>query len=460
MKIIETMDRDNIEWILLHFMDIKGMIHQVSIRYNSTDNIFIDGVSKLDGSSIEGFSEISDSDLRLKPDPETYAIIPWENGVARFIADVINRDGDNFEKDGRYILKKIVKDLAEDNYKFYIGPEIEFFVFKNIRIIFKTPEAGMGHFIYSEESPWSIEGYPRRYKRGYYPAPPLDTLFEYRDRLSRVLEKNFRCEIDAHHHEVAATGQIEIDVKYDEPVKMADKILTVKYVARNLADKMGYYVTFMPKPLYGDNGSGMHIHISLWKNKKNLFYDPSDEYAELSDVGKYFIGGLIEHGRSLASIVAPTVNSYKRLVPGFEAPIYLVWSRSNRSSAIRIPMYKKRDNMKRIEFRPPDPSVNPYLAISAIILAGLDGVKKKIDPGDPVDKNVYEMSKEEIRERGIKVLPRDLYEALEDLERDHEYLKPYFSEDFIGEYIELKKKEYIDVNKYPTTPELYHYFSI
>lgn len=460
MDIIEHLHKHDIKWLMLQFMDIKGFIHQVAVRNNGDYDIFERGVPKLDGSSIEGFTDISESDLSLKPDPDTLTILPWDRRMARFIVDIIDKNGEPYPKDGRYILKKVLDDLEKKGYKVYVGPELEMFIFDNIQINFSNPLSGMGYSIHSREAPWNNEGYPTHVKKGYYPIPPFDSVFEFRSKVSEILEKNFNIEIQAHHHEVAATGQVEFDIKYDLPIEIADKILTFKYVTRYIAKEMGLYVTFMPKPLYGDNGSGMHIHISLWKNNENLFYDPNDEYAELSEIGRYFIGGLLEHGKSLSVFVAPTVNSYKRLVPGYEAPVYLVWSKANRSAVVRVPMYRRMDVLKRIEFRPPDPSMNPYIGLAAIIAAGMDGIKRKIDPGDPIDTNVYRLSSDEMERMGIKMLPRDLLDAVQESMSDHEYLKPYFTSDFLETYWELKIREYKEINSYPTTPELHYYFSI
>jgi len=461
MDIFSRLDEDGIRWITLQFMDIKGYIKEVTVKRNKIDeDSFARGVPKLDGSSIEGFTSIEESDLTLKPVINTYVKIPWRSGLARFISEVVEKDGKPYKKDGRIILRRALTAYDAEGFTPYIGIEMEFFVFNRVEIDMTTPYTGMSYRIYSDESPHNTTGYPRMYKKGYYPATPLDTLFNYRMKISDLLAEYFNCEVDAHHHEVATSGQVELDIRYSTPLSTADNVLNVKYVARNIADEMGYVVTFMPKPLYGDNGSGMHTHISIWRENINLFYDPDDGYAELSQLGRYFIGGLIEHGRSLAALVAPTVNSYKRLIPGYEAPVYLVWSKANRSAAIRVPMYLKRDYNKRIEFRPPDPSANPYIALAAILLAGLDGIKKKIDPGDPIDRNIYEMSIDELRRYNIKMLPRDLYEALNELKSDDTYLKPYFSSEFLDTYYDIKLKEYKSISEYPTTPELYYYFSL
>ncbi|MEM2339584.1 MAG: type I glutamate--ammonia ligase, partial [Nitrososphaerales archaeon] len=266
-----------------------------------------------------------------------------------------------------------------------------------------------------------------------------------------------------HHHEVATAGQCEINIRYDDLVSTGDSVMTFKYVVKNVAHSIGKVATFMPKPLYGDNASGMHIHISLWRGKENVFYDSNDEYAELSQIARYFGGGLMDHSRALAAIVAPTTNSYRRLVPGYEAPVYIAWSIGNRSASIRIPIYRKGDkfmNEKRIEYRPPDPSTNPYLCFSAIVAAGIDGIKKKIDMGEPIDEDIYKLTPERRRQLGIKELPGSLREAIECLESDHEFLKPIFSDDVIEAYISLKKKEVMEVDTRPHPHEFYLYFDI
>ncbi|MEM1743012.1 MAG: type I glutamate--ammonia ligase, partial [Nitrososphaerota archaeon] len=302
-----------------------------------------------------------------------------------------------------------------------------------------------------------------RIKDGYLPSLPQDTLVEFRNNVSRILEDYFKIIVDAHHHEVATAGQCEIDLRHDTLKKIADNVQTYKYVVKNVAKNMGLIATFMPKPIYGDNGSGMHVHISLWRNGVNTFYDSDDQYAELSQTARYFIGGILEHGKALSAIVAPTTNSYKRLIAGYEAPVYLTWSKSNRSAVIRIPAYHKgRDTstLKRIEFRAPDPSANPYLCFSAIIAAGLDGIKKKIDPGDPVDENIYKLAVEKKRELGIEKLPSDLREALQCLQSDREFLKPVMSDELINTWIELKLEECEQVNSIPHPYEFHLYFDI
>ncbi|MEM0304251.1 MAG: type I glutamate--ammonia ligase, partial [Saccharolobus sp.] len=317
-----------------------------------------------------------------------------------------------------------------------------------------------GYKIHAREAPWSDSGtFVIRFKEGYYPAPPIDQLMDIRIEMVDTLVKYFGYTIEATHHEVATAGQGEIDFRFTTLVDAADKVQTLKYVVKNVAAKHGMVATFMPKPIYGDNGTGMHTHFSLWsKNGKNLMYDPNDEYAEISQFGRYVIGGLLQHARALSAIVSPTVNSYRRLIPGFEAPVYIAWSKSNRSAVIRVPAYYKgMEKAKRVEYRPPDPSTNPYLAFSAILMAALDGVNKKIDPGDPVDENIYHLTPERRRQLGIKELPRSLDEALDELESDKEFLKPVFNSSILDTYIDLKREESRNLQGYPHPMEIYYY---
>ncbi len=463
-EILEIIRRESIRWLELQFMDLVGIIHAVTVPSRELSiEVFKTGFSKLDGSSIVGFEDISLSDLNLVPDPATFSILPWTidgDKISRFICKVYGvLASSRLERDPRYIAEKMRSYLDSNGLKAYIGPEIEFFLFTKVEVNFKNPSSGIGYYLESPEAPWACNGYPINYKSGYFIPKPLDKVYDYRIVLSRILEEYFNIPVEAHHHEAAASSQVEVNIRYSELPKACDDVLTLRYAARRIGEQFNFYVTFMPKPVYGDNGSGMHTHVSIWRGNENLFYDPNDEYAELSQYARYFIGGLIEHGRSLSALASPTVNSYKRLVPCYEAPIYLVWSKANRSAAIRVPVYKKGDYMKRIEYRPPDPLANPYLLFPAMILAGLDGVKKKIDPGDPIDKNIYHMSDEERAKYNIKTLPRDLYEALDELESDNEYLKPIFSSSLIEEYIEIKKREIREVTQYISPSEIYHYFS-
>ncbi|BBD72534.1 type I glutamate--ammonia ligase [Sulfodiicoccus acidiphilus] len=345
--------------------------------------------------------------------------------------------------------------------KSYFGPELEFFLFDKVEIDVSTPSSGTGYKIKAREAPWEKTGnFLIRFKEGYYPAPPVDQLMDVRLEIVETLTKFFGFEIEATHHEVATAGQGEIDFRFSTLVDTADKVQTLKYVGKNVAANKGLVMTFMPKPMFGDNGTGMHTHFSLWTadGSKNLMYDPSDEYAELSQTGRYVVGGLLHHARALSAIVSPTTNSYRRLIPGFEAPVYLAWSKGNRSAVIRVPSYYRgMEVAKRIEYRAPDPSTNPYLAFSAILMAALDGVNKKMDPGDPVDENIYHLTPERRKQLDIRELPRSLDEALDELESDLEFLKPVFNSSILDTYISMKRDEARAVAQYPHPVEMYYY---
>jgi len=464
-SLIEDVKKFGVEWLELHFTDLFGRLKMTMVPANSIDGDSLrDGIPKLDGSSVSGFGKIEYSDLNLLPDEDTFVVLPWkvnDETVARVYCYVYKSFGAGpLEVDPRQTTNKLVAFLKKQGFKAYTGLEAEYYVLKEIKVDVSRPYAGTSYYLGSPEAPWSNYGYPTMFKDGYYTALHTDTIYEYRYKVASLLKNVFGVGSTAHHHEVGVVAQMEIDIKHSDPLRTADNYMTLKYVARKVAQEHGLYVTFMPKPIYGDNGSGLHTHISLWRGDENIFYDADDEYAELSQEARYFIGGLLEHGRSLSAIVSPTVNSYKRLVPGYEAPIYLAWSRGNRSSAVRVPVYRRgRPWEKRIEYRPPDPLANPYLALAAIIMAGLDGIKKKIDPGDPVDKDIYHMSDSELRQYNIRSLPRDLYEALEELKSDNEYLKPVFSSSLIDTYIDIKLKEFLELNQYPSPIEVHRYFS-
>ncbi len=458
-EVVERLRRDGIEWVDLHVTDLSGRLHHVTISSSMvTPESLEQGFGKLDGSSVRGFTTIDESDLVLKPVLDTYAVLPWFERTARFITQVYGFLGSGrFDRDPRYVSERLETLLREEGLSAYVSVEPEFFIFDSIKF---RVEGFMSYYkVESREAYWDGGGGARiRVKEGYYPAPPLDQMMQVRQEIASTLRKYFGVEAEVHHHEVATAGQAEVNFKYSTPTRTADNLQTLKYVARMVAYTRGMVATFMPKVLANDNGSGMHTHVSIWRDGVNLFYDPSDEYSEISQYARYFIGGLIEHGRALSAIVSPTVNSYRRLIPGYEAPVYLAWSRANRSAAIRIPSYFKGDHAsKRIEYRPPDPSANPYLAIPAIILAGLDGVRRKMDPGDPVDENIYKMTPQRRRALGIKTLPRTLEEALDELETDNEFLKPAFNEETIQAYIELKREETQKLKPYPHPAEIYTY---
>jgi len=473
-QVIEEVKRLNVRFIDLQFTDLPGRLQHTTItaRELKLDSFEL-GIPKLDGSSIKGFAEIHKSDMVLMPDPSTFALIPWmpdQHRTARLICDVYWGFGEGrLSRDPRYIAQRaeqVLKDELGEDVISYWGPEPEFFIFDKVYLDVTTPFKGQSYQIESREAAWANMGsyYPIRFKEGYYPAPPHDTLAELRSECVRILEDYFHVPCLVHHHEVATAGQGEISVKHDLLTNAADALVTLKFVVKNVARMMGMIATFMPKPIFGDNASGMHVNVSVWRGGQNLFYDPEDPYSELSQLGRYFGGGLLDHAKSLAAIVAPTTNSYKRLVPGYEAPVYIAWSRRNRSACLRVPVYHKGPKAaaatKRLEFRPPDSSCNPYLCFAAILAAGLDGIKKKKDMGDPVDENIYLLTPEKRRELGIEELPGSLKEAVECLESDHEYLKPIFSQDAIDKIIENAKKEYTEVSIRPHPYEFYLYFDI
>jgi glutamine synthetase len=374
--------------------------------------------------------------------------------------------GKAYSRDPRYIAQKAEKYLkstgiAETS---YWGPEIEFYIFDNIRF---DQSYNFGYYyIDSEEGFWNSGdgtkpnlGYKPRYKEGYFPVAPMDHLQDIRSEMLRTLEK-LGVVMEIHHHEVGTAGQTEMDMRYTTLTKMADQVLTYKYVIKNVARKHGKTVTTMPKPIFMDNGSGMHTHQSLWKGGKNLFYDKKG-YALISQTAKYYIGGLLKHAYALCGFIAPTTNSYRRLVPGYEAPINLVYSQRNRSACIRIPMYTKHEKAKRLEFRSPDPSCNPYLAFSAMLMAGLDGIENKIEPPEPIDKDLYELEPEQAAK--VKSLPGTLEEALDALEADHKFMLKgeVFTPDLIDTWITYKRKKEVDAIRLRPHPyEFALYFDI
>ncbi len=455
-KIKEISDQlQDIKFVDLWFIDILGGLRHVTVSKDVLFEGMREGlITKLDGSSIEGFAEIEESDLNLVPDISSLFVY---EGIARVFCYIADPNGDFHPCDTRYLAELAEEKLRERNITSYWGPEPEFFVFNEVNI--KVREPWFQHVeIKSEEAPWLGSPYAILPKRAYYSIPPADTLMNYRNSLAKVLE-DVGIKVYCHHHEVATAGQVEINIHCATLKRMGDYITILKFIAKNLAKKMGLVATFMPKPLYGDNGSGMHTHQSLFNENTNLFHDPEDEYAMLSQVARYYIGGLLEHSRALAAIVAPTVNSYKRLVPGYEAPVYLIWSKANRSAAVRVPAYNiKNPKSKRIEFRPPDPSCNPYLAFVAMLAAGLDGINKKVDPGDPFDENVYKLPPS--KKRDMQSLPRSLIEALDELECDKDFLKPFVSNELIEKYIEYKRKEAFEVNMRPSPIEYLYYLNV
>lgn len=399
-----------------------------------------------DGSSVSGFEEIERSDLLLKIDRGTLREVPWAPGIKRSIGTIYRPDKTRFEKDPRYVAERTREYVESLGYRVLAGAELEFFVLRSLSIRHNNPTTHFSYTLRPLERP--------RPEKNYHSLDTQDPLFTYRMRVSEYMSR-LGYGADTSHHEVARS-QLELSLRAGDPVYLGDEIVTAKWVARYVASESGLRAVFMPKPIYGENGSGLHIHLSLWRDGENLFIGGD---GGLSDTARYFIGGLIEHCRSLAAIVAPTTNSYRRLLPGYEAPVYCLWGRYNRSVAIRVPVATD-PSRTRVEFRVPDPASNPYLAVSATIMAGIDGVKKKIDPGDEFTENAYRLGPREIAERGVKVLPASLREALEELESDNEYLRPVFSGGLIESFIEVKKREVEEIEKRPHPYEFVLYIDI
>jgi len=468
-EVLAKIQHEEIKFIDLQFTGLTGRFHHTTISANtfSVDQLN-EGLPKLDGSSIVGFTNIDDSDLVLKPDPNSYARIPWltEHKTARLLCDVYWGMGrGRLERDPRGIAQKAEKYLKTQGFDYSAwGPEVEFFVFDKIHWDVLTPYKGQSYSIESSESPWSQEGtgYPMGLQEGYYPSTPSDTLTPFRNECVDVLNTYFGVLCDNHHHEVATAGQCEIDIRFDYLTNAADAAQTYKFVVRNIAKKFGQVATMMPKPISMDAGSGMHTNISLWNGKKNEFFDPNDK-AELSQTGRYFCGGILQHAKALCAFANPTTNSYHRLVPGYEAPVYIAWSGSNRSAIVRVPLHFKGEKysyLKRLEFRAPDPSSNPYIVFASVLAAGLDGIKKKADPGDQVREDIYKMTKSERIKRGIGILPASLGEALAELESDRKFLNPILQSDIVNKIIELEKRDQREISIRPHPHEFYLYFDV
>ena len=459
---------DRARFVDLQFTDVPGRLRHVTLPTEMMEeSMFTEGVAKLDGSSVRGFVDIHESDMLLVPDAATYGTIPWtEEGLktSRFICDVRAGYGrGRFNRDPRHVAQVAEAKIREAGFTDSLwGPEVEFFVFEGVTWEANDPFAS-GFKITSKESATDARGtnFPIRFKDGYYPTQPVDTLSDYRGTCVNYLRDGFGVLSNAHHHEVATAGQCEIDVYRDELVTMADSTMTYKFVTKNVAARMGLIASTMPKPIFGDNAVGMHVHSSLWKAGRNTFYDPDDAYAELSQTARYYIGGIMSHSRALCAIVDPTTNSYHRLVPGYEAPVYIAWSKMNRSANVRIPAYEKgSEGAKRVEFRTPDPSCNPYLAFAAITAAGLDGIREKADPGDPVDEDIYKLTPEKRRALKVGELPGSLKEAVESLQSDRGFLDGIFPSDLIEVMMELEMDAYRAVAARPHPYEFYMYFDL
>ncbi|HDI52272.1 type I glutamate--ammonia ligase [candidate division KSB1 bacterium] len=451
----------------LKFMDFPGLWQHFSLPISSLEESLFEEGAGFDGSSLRGWQTIHESDMLVIPDPSTAFIDPFmQPTTLSMICDVVNPlTKEKYSRCPRNIAQKAesylkatgIADVA------YFGPEAEFFIFDDVRFDQDTHSAFF--VIDSTEGRWNFGkeenpnlGYKLNYKSGYFPVPPHDSLQNIRsEMMMTMLQCGLR--VECHHHEVATGGQAEIDLHYDKLVIIADALMLYKYIVKNVARRHNKTATFMPKPIMNDNGSGMHVHQSLWKDNKPLF--AGTEYAGLSELALYYIGGLLKHAPALTAFTNPTINSYRRLVPGFEAPVNLAYSQQNRSAAIRIPMYFADPKAKRVEFRCPDPSCNPYLAFSAMLMAGIDGIVNKIHPGEPMDKNIYDLPPEVLKE--LPTTPGSLEEALNALEQDYDFLLKgdVFTEDVIETWIRYKREqEVVPMKLHPTPIEFTLYFDV
>lgn len=464
---IELGKKHNAMMVDLRFMDMPGTWQHTSVPFHRlTEDAFKEGFG-FDGSSIRGYQPIHASDMLILPDPSTAQMDPFTQHPTLVlicdIADPITHQP--YSRDARYIAKKAEMYLKQTGIgdTIYVGPEAEFFIFDEVR--YDVSNHASFYELDSNEAAWNTGrmegpnlGHKIKYKGGYFPVSPTDTLQDWRTETCNLLT-SVGMEVEVHHHEVATAGQCEIDVRFQPLTLMADQLTWFKYIVKNSAKKANKTVTFMPKPLFGDNGSGMHCHQSIWKDGKPLF--AGNQYAGMSEMALHYLGGILHHAPALCALTNPTVNSYRRLVPGYEAPVNLAYSSRNRSASIRIPMYSPSPKAKRIEVRFPDPSCNPYLAFSAMLMAGLDGIEKKMDPGDPLDKDIYSLSPEELK--NVPTVPGSLPDALKALEQDHDFLLKgdVFTKDVIEEWVSYKTKHEVDpVRLRPTPLEFAMYYDV
>jgi glutamine synthetase len=473
-EVLEFAKEQGAKMVDFKFVDVPGTWQHFSVPLRELEeDTFIEGKA-FDGSSVRGFQTIDTSDMLIIPDPDTAIMDPFTAVPTLSLVCNIAHPGPGgrkkpYTRDPRYIAAKAEaylrsSGIAETS---YFGPEAEFFIFDNVR--YSSTDNVQYAEVDSDEAPWNSGrnngtpnlGHRMRVKEGYFPVAPNDTLQDIRSEMTLLLE-DLGVRVEAQHHEVGGAGQAEIDIRFNTLLKTADNLMLYKYVVKNTARKHGKSVTFMPKPIFGDNGSGMHVHQSLWQGEKPLFYD-GEGYAGISQLARYYIGGLLTHAPALLAIVASTTNSYKRLVPGYEAPVNLVFSKGNRSAAVRIPLTECA-SAKRIEFRPPDPTANPYLAFSALLMAGLDGIRRKIEPSEhgfgPVDRDLFHLSEEESRE--IRSVPGSLPDALDALEADHSFLLEgdVFTTDLLEHYVELKRAQSDEVRLRPTPIEFALYYDV
>jgi glutamine synthetase len=464
--VLDFAKKNKVQVVDMKFVDLIGTWQHFTIPVSElTEGLFKDG-SGLDGSSIRGWKAINNSDMLLVPDPTTACLDPFCSiptlSLVGNVVDPITRE--TYDRDPRFIAQKAEKYLQSTKIgdTSYWGPEAEFFIFDHAR--YDQTNHSAYYYIDSDEGVWNMGqegvnlGGKIRHKEGYFPVPPTDTQQDIRTEMILEMEKA-GIATEKHHHEVATAGQAEIDIRFDSLVRTADKMMMFKYIVKNVARRHGKTVTFMPKPIFGDNGSGMHTHQSIWKEGKPLF--AGKEYAGVSQMCLHYIGGILKHAPALAAFTNPSTNSYKRLTPGFEAPVLLAYSSRNRSAGIRIPMYSPSPKAKRIEVRFPDPAANPYLAFSAMLMAGLDGIENKINPGEPAEKDLYDLEAKEAAK--IRTMPGSLDEALSHLEKDHQFLLKggVFSEDLIEAWIGYKRSKEVDTMRLRPHPyEFFLYYDV
>jgi glutamine synthetase len=433
--VMKKIEENDIKFVKLWFTDILGFLKSFSVPKEEIEKALNEGIG-FDGSSIEGFVRIDESDMVAIPDPSTFAILPWrpkEKGVARMFCDIITPDGKPFEGDPRYVLKKNLEKIKEKGFTFYTGPELEYFYFKDSK---------------------STEILDRG---GYFDLIPRDEAVDLR-RETVLFCEDLGMKIEYSHHEVAPS-QHEIDMRYEDALTMADNVMTYRLVVKEVAYRQGVYATFMPKPLFGENGSGMHTHMSLFKGKRNAFFDPKGRY-HLSEMAMQFIGGLLKYAPEFTAVTCQWINSYKRLVPGYEAPVYLSWAQRNRSDLIRVPMYKPgKEEATRLEYRSPDPACNPYLAFSVMLAAGMAGVEEEIIPPEPVEENVYKMGPAEREKRGIRQLPGSLMEAVQLTEKS-KVVREALGDHVFNRFLENKKVEWDNYRIQITSYELEKYLPL
>jgi glutamine synthetase len=464
-EFFEFAKKNKAEMVDLKFCDLLGTWQHCTYPIEILDEgTFEDGLG-FDGSSIRGWQAINNSDMLAVPDASSVRLDPFfESPTVSVLADIVDPiTKENYSKDPRNVAKKGIAYLKSSGIAdtCFVGPEPEFFIFDDIR--YQSSQSGAMYQIDSVEAAWNTGryeepnlGHKPNFKGGYFPVSPIDSFSDLRSEMVNEMRK-IGIVVEAHHHEVGTAGQAEIDMKFEDLMKMADQFMWYKYIIKNVAKQNGKTVTFMPKPIFEDNGSGMHTHMSFWKEGQPLF--AGDGYAGLSDMALHAVGGLLKHGRAILAFAAPTANSYHRLVPGFEAPVTLAMSQRNRSAAVRIPMYSPSPKAKRAEFRCPDPSCNGYLTFTAMMMAMIDGVQNKIDPGAPLDRDIYDMTPEELAE--TNTTPASLEEAIEALEQDHEFLTKgdVFTEDLIDTWISWKREEELDqlrLRPHPYEFDLYY----